>query len=261
MGFLSYHNSTPNPAQVYYRWSGGLKNVTLPDGTEAKQLKGELAFFNGDEMEKVELPFVFCALDQSFSVTGFNPSGNTRFYSNEFTSMNEPVRVTRQSEDGGAEVIAEDTYSHLKGHLPEGAKLQTNLYIYNPATDRIERINLKGSALSAWIDFGKKNKGIYTHAIRMEVGEKKTVGTVDFLPPKFIIDTEYSKEDIKKLEAQATIVQEYLTSKRKSNMEGNSEMDSDDKVDQTPAQYDGEQSQEQSIPSEDGGLTLTAVPF
>ena len=29
MGFSSFHNSSPNPAQRYYRWSGGEKKVEV----------------------------------------------------------------------------------------------------------------------------------------------------------------------------------------------------------------------------------------
>ena len=65
MGFHSFRESTPNPAQRYYRWSGGAKDVILPDGSKAKQPRGELLFYNGEEMESTPLPFTFCALEQT----------------------------------------------------------------------------------------------------------------------------------------------------------------------------------------------------
>ena len=261
MGFNSFHNSIANPAETYYRWSGGLKNVQLPDGTEAKQLKGELVFFNGEEMETTELPFSFCVLEQTSSITGFSPAGNTRFYSNEVTSFDEPMKVTRRT-DAGSEVIAEGHYQSIKGNLPEGCKFQTNLYIYNPANDKIERLNLKGSALSAWIEFGQKNKGIYEHVITMEAGEKKTVGTVDFLPPKFSIGQRYTDSDMAKLVEKDKVVVEYLKDKREMNLKGATEVDNDVIIDQTPASYEGEQSQDTSAsPDNNQEINLTEIPF
>lgn len=260
MGFLEAQNATPNPAQAYYRWSGGLKNVTLSDGTEAKQLKGELVFFNGEEMEATDLPFEFCLLDQSASVTGYNPNGDARFYSNEFTSNKEIVRVTKDT-DGNREVVAEDYYANLKGHLPEGAKYQSNLYVYVPAHDRIERLNLKGSALSAWIEFGQKNKGIYNHTVKLDAGEKKTMGTVEFIAPKFEFGQEYDDTQKEQLTKYATVVSEYLKTKRQANLENAGEPDV--QIDQTPTQYEGEQSQETPTEEEkeEGGITLSDVPF
>lgn len=263
MGFLEFHNSTPNPAQVYYRWSGGTKDVEI-NGETLKKLKGELVYFNGEEMEATELPFTFCVLNQTSSVTGFNPSGNIRYYSNEIVSFDEPMKVTRRTDDG-TEVVAEGIYQNIKGKLPEGCKFQTNLYIYNPKTDRIERINLKGSALSAWIEFGQKNKGIYTHAVSMSVGEKKTVGSVDFLPPKFELGQEYTENDGEILKKQALILKDYLDAKRAANLGGNTTVTGDDgeAIDQTPNTYEGEQSQEtpEAPQAEDGGITLEDVPF
>lgn len=256
MGLLEALNSTPNPAQAYYRWSGGLKNVTLEDGSEVKKLRGDLVFFNGEEMESVDLPFEFCLLNQSSSVTGFNPANNARFYSNEFTSNKEICRITKDA-DGEKEVVAEDYYSNLKGHLPEGAKYQANVYIYNPKTKRIERINMKGSALRAWINFGQKNNGIYFHTIKMSAGEKKTMGSVDYIEPKFEFGMELTKEHLDQLKVQAEIVNEYLKAKRAANLEG-----VDETIDQTPAHYEGEQSQEKPEETEkEAPLDLSDIPF
>lgn len=268
MGFSSFHNATPNPAQRYYRWSGGLKDVTLPDGSQAKQLKGELVFFDGEKMESQDLPFTFCVLEQTSSVTGFKPGtgSNTRYYSNEVTSFDEPMKVTRR-DDNGTEVILEGVYSSIKDKLPEGCKYQTNLYIYNPASQSIERLNLKGSALSAWIEFGQKHKGIYEHTVTLVgAGEKKTMGgTVDFLPPKFELGDKYIDSDMKILTEQDAIVVEYLKGKREANMNGAAETDSngDASIDQTPKTYDGEQSQEQDKEEDEQneGLSLSDVPF
>lgn len=272
MGFSSFHNSTPNPAQRYYRWSGGEKKVTLDSGETVKKLRGELVYWDGEAMQVQDLPFTFCVLEQTSSVTGFAPKSSgdgVRYYSNEITSFDEPIKVTRR-DNAGSEVIAEGLYQSIKKSLPEGCKFQTNLYIYNPIEQRIERINLKGSALSAYINFGQKNKGIYEHLVTMSVGEEHTTGSVDYIEPKFELGDRYTDEDMKTLSAQDQIVVEYLKGKRDANLKGAGETDANgegyDMIDQTPAQYDGEQSQDPSANnkasgSADGEITFGDIPF
>lgn len=269
MGFSSFHNSTPNPAQRYYRWSGGEKKVTLDSGEVVKKLKGELVYWDGEAMRAQDLPFTFCVLEQTSSVTGFAPKSmgeGVRYYSNEITSFDEPIRVTRR-DSNGSEVVAEGKYQNVKRKLPEGCKFQTNLYIYNPAEQRVERINLKGSALSAYIEFGQKNKGIYDHVVTMSVGDEHTTGAVDYVAPKFELGEHYTDEDMKVLSAQDQIVVEYLKGKREANLSGAGDDDTAGEIntviDQTPAQYDGEQSQEQPVANGngDGEITYGDIPF
>lgn len=261
MGFNSFHNTSPNPAQRYYRWSGGEKKVTLDDGSVAKKLKSELLYWDGEQMQSQPMPFTFCVLEQTSSITGFAPRANGEgigYYSNEITAFDEPIRVVRR-DDSGSEVVAEGIYQSIKKNLPEGCKFQTNLYIYNPETERIERINLKGSALSAFIHFGQKNKGIYEHMITIEPGEQKTSGMVDYIEPKFTLGEKYTEEDMKELKEQDSIVVEYLKEKRESNLSSKTEDDGGDDIeaiDQTPTQYDGEQSQEGNL-----GASISDIPF
>lgn len=259
MGFSSFHNTSPNPAQRYYRWSGGEKKVEI-NGETVKKLKGELVYWDGETMQSQELPFTFCVLEQTSSVTGFAPKGagnNVRYYSNEITSFDEPIRVTRR-DDNGSEVIADGIYQEVKKNLPQGCKFQTNLYIYNPETQRIERINLKGSALSEYISFGQKNKGIYEHTLTLSVGEEHTNGTVDYVSPKFTMGDKYTNEDMKILAEQDRILVDYLKFKRDANMQGISETDSNgEAIDQTPSAYEGEQSQD----NQGETLNLGEIPF
>lgn len=260
MGFSSFHNASPNPAQRYYRWSGGEKKITLDTGETVKKLKGELVYWDGEAMQSQELPFTFCVLEQTSSVTGFAPKGvgnNVRYYSNEITSFDEPIRVTRR-DDSGSEIIAEGLYQEVKKTLPDGCKFQTNLYIYNPETQRIERINLKGSSLSEYISFGQKNKGIYEHTLTMSVGEEHTNGAVDYVSPKFTMGEKYSDEDIKILAEQDKLLVEYLKSKRDANIQGTGETDSNGEViNQTPSAYEGEQSQDR----QEDELVIGDIPF
>ena len=149
--------------------------------------------------------------------------------------------------------------------MPNGAKFQTNLYVYNPDTQRIERFNMHGSCLSAWIEFSKAQKGkIYEHAVSISQGEKKNVGSVEFVAPKFALDQKYGDEEIKLLSDQDKIVIDYLKTRRESNL-NRGEFDSGSgggASDQTPAQYDGEGSQEQTAQNqEDQEISFDDIPF
>ena len=94
----------------------------------------------------------------------------------------------------------------------------------------------------------------------MDVGEEHTTGSVDYIEPKFTLGDKYTDEDMKILAEQDKIVVEYLKGKREANMNGAGETDTNGEggevVDQTPAQYEGEQSQDTS-----DEITLDQVPF
>lgn len=255
MGFNSFHNSTQNPAQNYYRWSGGMKDVELPDGTTAKKLKGELQYWDGENNQKVDLPFQFCALEQTRSITGFSPTPgqNVRFFSNECVDYDDEMIVYRK-DDGGTTEICRGQYGAIKEKLPQGARLQINLYIYNAKSGQIERLNLSGSALGAFIDFSKKNKGMYEHSIIMEEGEAKKTGSVEFMPPKFKLGPAYSDDEMKVLHEKDQEVVAYMKDKQAHNGKA-----ADGGIDQTPAQYQGEENQETGEQEET--IDLSEVPF
>lgn len=265
MGFSSFHNSTQNPAQIYYKWSGGAKEIELPDGSKAKKPRGDFQYWDGEANQLVALPFTFCVLEQTRSITGFSPTPgqNVRFYSNEVVDYDGVFKVFRK-DDSGTEQIAEGTYNEIKKKLPQGAKLQINLYFYNPTNDQIERFNMSGAALSAFIDFSKKNKGLYEHPVIMEAGEVKTVGTVDFIPPKFKYGPKYDDEMLKKLSEFDKQIIDYMNDKRDNGDTATSV----GSIDQTPAQYQGEENQETGgagevveADADEEALDLSEIPF
>lgn len=253
MGFNSYHNSTPNPAQKYYKWSGGYKEkVTLPDGSTADKITGRLTYWDRDAGENgenvdVPLPFSFCVLEQTRAITGFSPTpgANIRYYSNETVDTDEAMVVKRKDENGETEIVR-GRYADIKEKLPQGARLQVNLYIYNPESQAIERINLSGSALGEFINFSKKNKGIYEAMMSIDKsGELKKNGAVEFMPPKFsLASARYSNDEMAELTKQDKIVVDYMKYRREQNEGSNSNSEFVGSIDQTPAQYAGEENQE-----------------
>lgn len=278
MGFNSFNNATRNPAQRYYKWQGGVKTeVPLPDGGTATKVSGRLVYWDSEAINKdgeqgdnvaVNLPFRFCILEQSRSITGFSPTPGTniRYYSNE-TVQNDEILVVQRKDDSGNHEVCRGTYEQIKPKLPQGAKLQINLYIFNPDTMQIERINLQGSSVAAFIDYQKKNRdAVYTGMSYMEQAEKtKVTGTVEYMPPVIkAAENRYSDEEMKELTKQDQIVIEYLKYRSEQNNmangggnEGQSEFVGS--IDQTPDQYQGEENQETGEAGDE--INLTEIPF
>lgn len=266
MGFSSYHNSTPNPAQKYYKWSGGYKEeVTLPDGGTANKISGRLTYWDKEAGENgenipVPLPFAFCALEQTRAITGFSPTpgSNIRYFSNE-TVDNDEIMVVQRKDATGTHEVCRGRYSEIKEKLPQGARLQVNLYIYNPHSEQIERLNLSGSALGAFINFTKNNKGIYDQMMTIDAsGELKKTGTVEFMPPKFALSGgRYTDEEMKKLSEQDQLIVEYMKYRREQNDGANGEVVGS--INQTPDMYQGEENQETGGEGED--INMEDIPF
>lgn len=228
-GFEDYHNKVQSPAKVYHKWSGGVKEkVALPDGGEAVKLRGELSHWDAATKEKVvsDLPFKFAILEQTKRISGFNPSpsGNTRYYSNEAVEFDDILKVYAKEGDNPARVVAEGTYSEIKPSLPAGARLASVLYGYNPATEQVEVITLQGASLSSFIEFSKANK-IYTGYTTIEEGEKKTNGSVEFVPPVFKMAENYTDADMDLLREKSHEIKTYLDTVKSNNEARNSKGD------------------------------------
>lgn len=253
MGFNSFYNKPTSPAKIYSRWRGGEGKLTHWDG-QVQNTDGSL----GSEVEE-KLPFKFAILEQTRRISGFSPSKttSTRFYSNEAVEFDDVITVMSKTGDGPAQKILEGKYADIKEKLPQGAKLAVQLYVYVPERDQIECITCQGASLGAFIEFSKKNK-IYENFITMEKGDEATTGAVHYFPPKFGLAEAYDKDTLARLaEIDKTII-DYLKSVHDSN---ETSVDINE-VDQTPKQYDGEQSQEPAQ-ADDGTqeINFNEIPF
>lgn len=235
MGFSSFHDKPTSPARVYNKWGGGEGKLSHWDG----QVQNTDGSIGANVTEN--LPFKFAILEQSRRISGFAPgtTTTTRYYSNETVEYNDVITVMAKTGDAPAVKVLEGKYSDIKPKLPQGARLAIQLYVYVPERDQIECITCQGASLSAFIEFSKKNK-IYENYIQMEKGEKMTKGTVSYYPPKFTLAEPYDKDTMNKLSEVDKKVIDYLKHVHDSNYES---IDING-IDQTPAQYDGEQSQE-----------------
>lgn len=250
MGFNSYHNKVQSPAKVYHRWKGGEGKLIHWDSTVENEEGGQ-----GAEVES-KLPFKFAVLEQTRRISGFAPQGSgVRFYSNEAVAYNDEIRVMRKEGDKPAEEVCKGKYSDIKDKLPQGARLAVQLYIYNPETEQIECMTCQGASLGAFIEFSKKNR-IYENYITMEKGEEAKTGAVTFFPPEFKIAEKYTKEETNALQEVDNQIGEFLKSIKNSAPT--------DDTDQTPSQYDGEQSQEiveEEKPADTKRVDFNEIPF
>lgn len=257
MGFGTYHDRTPSPAKVFSKWRGGEGKLTHWDG-QVQNSDGS----QGSEVED-KLPFKFAILEQTRRVSGFAPGKgqSTRYYSNEAVAYDDVLKVMAKDGENPAREVVTGKYADIKDKLPQGARLAVQLYVYVPERDQIECITCQGASLGAFIEFSKKNK-IYENFVTLEKNpEAKKNGAVSYYEPLFKIAESYNQETMRTLVAKDAIVTSYLKQVRGKNDTSVSL----DAIDQTPRQYDGEQSQEivDEEPSQDAGeeVDFNAIPF
>ena len=211
MGFTSNQEAVHNPATMYLRWKGGAEKVR--ENGEDKIEGGKLLYWDKEKQEEVEvpLPLVFCPLEITYGYAGFIKSKG-RIWSNEildFKTQNIKVNITGED----TEVICEGTYEQIKDKAyASGARLQTYVYAYCKQLGGIVRLNLGGSARSAWKEFTKKVKlsSVYEAPVSMNVDEPKESQLGPYVPPKYELGAKYSDDVIKKLTDQDKIIIEYL---------------------------------------------------
>ena len=211
MGFTSNQDAVHNPAKLYLRWKGGAEKIR--ENGEEKIEGGKLIYWDKDKQEEVEvsLPLVFCPLEITYGYTGFIPDKG-RIWSSEILDFgNQKIRVNITGED--TDVICEGTYEEIKDKAyASGARLQTYVYAYCKALGGIIRINLGGSARTAWKEFVKKVKlsSVYESPISMSVGEPQESKLGPYIPPKYELGAKYGNEVVDALKKQDTIVIDYL---------------------------------------------------
>ena len=244
----------PSPAQRKIRWRGG---EHLEEG------RYRLSYYDKERDESVEykLPFVICPLDSTTTITGGGEG--YRYWSNESvygTTMK--LHRTTYHDDGSYtdEIVAEGTYQQIvdivgvpdkngKKHLPADMKYTNNLYYYNFESKQIEVFEMKGSAVRPFFNYTKANRGWNQKKLKIAVDEElKKTGAVYYYQPAYFDAGEYSDEEKEIMNKADAEVVDYIKTITKVGADA-------DSVDQTPAQYDGEQSQENDE------VDLSDVPF
>lgn len=199
---MSRSNNTDliNPAIRFFEWSGESGNVRYFD----KEL-GEKG-----ENVTVELPFKFLVLDRVSQITGGidRNGGYEGFWSNAVKNL-KTQSFTVRSKTG---IEAQGLYEQIKGTA--GVKYMSGLYIAFYDTDAILKIGylkIKGAALTAWIEFTKKHRDIYTGAFGIADRVQCKKGTNTYFEPSFIHCPKVSEESDNAAIELDKHVQEYLT--------------------------------------------------
>lgn len=167
---MSLSNPTlTNPARQFFQWGGSV---------------GQLAFYDKENKKNVpiKLPFEFIVLDELATIGGFNKSDQSGFWSNEVRNISNDelfVRTKKGPFEAGL-------YANLTQTRAKGGKYTKSIYIAFKVKDQWVIGNFKagGSALSAWIEFGKAYN-VQSGKIIMERGEQMDAPTGVYFPPTF----------------------------------------------------------------------------
>lgn len=248
-----------------YRWSGGPKDFTLPDGTNAKKPQAEIVYYDGTQNQKVALPFKMAIIGVTSQVRGYT-QGQTQgsgvsYWSNETVNFGDKMTVWRKDADGTTK-FAEGTYGEIKGRLKGIAAYQINVYFYNFEKKQIDRFEMQGSARGPFMDYDKRFRSDKYKAFTvMTAGELAHSPVADYYPPVITLDTTpYTAEQIEEIKGVAVRFDEYEAELAKAAM-GEADAAA---FDQTPAQYEGEGSQEYQdapAPTQEPTADLKDVPF
>lgn len=190
-------NELQNPATRYFEWAGGAGTVRYYD---------KEAGANVD----VKLPFRFLCLDEVKQVGGGIDRNGTYegFWSNAVRNLRkQPFTVRSKS---GIEI--QGYYDAIKGH--PGVKFISGLYIAYYDDEGVLQIGyfkIKGAALTAWIEFRKKHKGIYKGAFGISKAKKEKKGATVYYEPVFEFTEKVSDVSDQAARALDDQLQEYLT--------------------------------------------------
>jgi len=186
-----------NPAKHFLKWKGSEGGFEYFDKTRGE--KGEKVL--------VKLPFSFMALDTMATVKGYSDTEQSGFWSNEVRNIGKDT-LTVRTKNG---IAAKGVYSEVMANKAcTGAKFCQSVYIVATIEGKsvIANIQMMGTALSAWIDFGKANK-IFKGAIKVASMKEGKKGATKYQTPIFEA-IEVTPEADEKAKAMAEELKAYL---------------------------------------------------
>ncbi len=200
------NDEVKNPSKYFLKWNGATGGFDYFDKT-----KGE----KGEKVH-VTLPFRFLALDTLATVKGFSDKEQSGFYSNEVRNTQKDI-LTVRTKSG---IVAKGLYEELKGNKATGGmKFCQSVYVVATVEGKsvIANIQMMGTALSAWIDFGKANK-IYKGAIQIKDMKEGKKGVTKYQTPVFEAIDATAEEDAAAKEMGKELkdyLEVYLSEKKK----------------------------------------------
>ena len=199
-------NNEPNPSTRWFEWSGELGEVRYFDKA-AKSLKEGKTGAN----ITCKLPFTFILLDELSTIKGWHDASDSGIYSNEVRDTRSETLVVKAFKGG---ILAEGFYSQIRDRVGNlGGYFVSNNYIgYKDKAGllQIGAIQLKGSALNAWVEFRKAHRGdLYKQAVKIIGFVEGKKGNIVFRTPVFEMQSITDKTDAE-AKALDMLLQSYL---------------------------------------------------
>lgn len=270
MSFLNPDKESSGRMKIHvrtYSWSGGEKKIDPNNAAAGKKAYAEIRYYEGSGQSSVKgkgtIPMKIAVIGQTFSVGGFDSKGTAEsqvsYFSNETSKWGQPLKVYKR-DSRGIEVVAEGSYKKVKDELGKLIHCEHNVYFYDFERKCIDRFKFAGSSYGEWTDYSKKigNGAKYSGPTLISEGEAKEFPTGVAIVPKFGLQPIYTEAERNEIAAVAVKMDEY-----EKYLEENLGSNDDPTLDQTPAHYDGEGSQEYpEAPSEPSTPDdMLEVPF
>lgn len=199
---MSRSNPTDNAVHPCVRWIEW-------DGSN-----GEFRYYDKEQKENVSIgdSMTFILLDQLATIKGWHDASESGIFSNEIRDIKQDVLVVKAFKGG---TLAEGTYKQIRDRvIAHGGHFTANNYVAIKIGDElaIASIQFKGAALSAWMEFGKKNRAdIYKKAVRCKGYEEGKKGKITFRTPIFHLAEVTPETDAKAIDCDR-VLQEFLKS-------------------------------------------------
>jgi len=209
-----FPTQTVNPVERYFSWNGA-------------EDKGYISYWDGEQEQKVDFPFVFLPLDMLSCITGYNPRSEESIYSNEVRNTQKEIMNVRM----GKQTVAQGLYQDIKDSVvAKGGKYTSSVYIaYKDDSGELHvgNIKFKGSSLGPWIDLQKSGASLSSQAVIVKGAKLDQTGSINFNYPVF--DTkDVSEETNKEADKLYEKVASYLESR---NVVEEAEPEPDDQID------------------------------
>lgn len=246
-----------------YKWSGGTKIVTDANGNKKPELRAEIRSWNTETKANdiYDPNMKLAVVGFTTALTGFNGEKGdkaVRYYSNEVIStFEQPLTVFAASASGTTTLYKDQMYETFKDTKPAGCGYTVFVYFYDFETKTINRFEMTGSALGAWFDLDKENGILHKRWTKIMPGETKVNGSVTFIAPVLEYGDSFTQEEIDEIVKSDA----YKAYEHFEQRVSNGQVERADSIDQTPAAYDGEQSQELPDASTANTTDLSNVPF
>lgn len=176
-----------NPSTRWFEWAGGA------DG-------GFVRWYNKETKQHVQEgeSFTFLLLDELSTVKGWHEASESAIYANEVRDTRQEVLVVR-SFDGGE--LASGIYTSIRDRIVAlGGHYSASIYLAYKSGDelKIGNLNLKGAAVSAWMEFkrnapakkdasGKSTRAYFLDAVKIAGYEQMKKGGTTYRVPKFAL--------------------------------------------------------------------------